>query len=82
MEIVEKIMVVRSAIDIEDVCKNLPTSICSRCRYWSGNPGNRSTDLVCAVAVPHPSRFELERVCGRVAYTFHDCRDFERDGDD
>lgn len=76
MEIVEKVIVVRSAKSVKD-----SPLICARCYYWSGNPGNRPTDLVCAVAVPRPSLAELERVNGRVAYAQHNCKDFEREVD-
>lgn len=50
---------------------------CSRCGYWSGHPGNRKGDLVCAVNIPQPSRADLEKVCGRTAYAWHNCKDFE-----
>jgi|GEM_PF-2263114 hypothetical protein len=56
-------------------------SRCCDCELWSGHPGNRKGDLVCAVnPTIQPSQRELEKVCGRIAYAWHDyyCPDFER----
>lgn len=57
--------------------KELPTKKCADCWYWSGNPGNMSTDFVCAVNIPKPSLQELDAVDGRKAYAYHYCSDFE-----
>jgi hypothetical protein len=50
---------------------------CSTCYYWTGNPGNMPTDLVCAVNIPNPSNIELEWVDGRKAYALHNCKDYK-----
>jgi hypothetical protein len=53
-------------------------SRCCDCTLWSGHPGNRKGDLVCAVNPKiQPNQQELEKVCGRIAYAWHDCQDFE-----
>jgi len=51
---------------------------CCDCTLWSGHPGNRKGDLICAVnPTIQPSGAELEKVDNRTAYARHDCPDFE-----
>jgi hypothetical protein len=72
-------MVVKPSADHEDKPKALATSMCRLCWYWSGDRGNRASDLVCAVAIPDISPTELQRVGGRIAYAYHTCQDFKED---
>lgn len=54
-----------------------PRAICVACKYWSGNVGDKPTDLVCAVNTPDPTQEESERLRLQTAYTYHNCPDFE-----
>jgi len=54
-----------------------PRAICFACKYWSGQVGDKPTDLVCAVNTPKPTQEELEWMRFQIASTYHDCPDFE-----
>lgn len=54
-------------------------SRCCDCHLWSGHPGNRKEDLICAVnPLVSIERAEKVKVDGRIAYAWHNCPDFER----
>src|SRR6476659_4005733 len=55
-----------------------PRAICFACKYWSGQVGDKPTDLVCAVNTPKPTQEELEWMRFQIASTYDDCPDFER----
>lgn len=52
---------------------------CHRCSLWSGHPGNRIGDIMCAVnPLIKPEEAEVVKVDRRIAYAWHDCPHFER----
>jgi len=50
---------------------------CCRCKWWTGHPTERQGVMMCAVNIPCPDEKELKRSGGRIAFTWHDCPDFE-----
>jgi hypothetical protein len=50
---------------------------CSLCKYWSGHARLRQGVMMCAVNIPDPSPAELKKNGDRIAFTWHNCWDFE-----
>jgi hypothetical protein len=82
LQLVKEVPELKMLVKIfDDMENNKPTataqSRCSDCVFYSGDSGNKTHHVMCAVNIPKPTAVALKKAKGSLPDAWHDCKDFE-----